>query len=161
MKREIYIYSILGILTCFLIYYQLNFKIDEEQRIASSIKKINGISQLTIDINCNVFIVEGEGEHILVEGPEKKINLIETSNQGGCVSITEHNKTFLASVFSFLNFEENDINIYITVKDLNNFDFSFIDDSKTIKYISGECIGLILLKGQKIMIESTLINSCV
>lgn len=161
MKREIYIYSILGILTCFLIFYQLNFITDEEQRTASSIKKINGISQLTIDVNCNVFLVEGAGEHILVEGPEKKIDWIETSNQGGCVKISESKKTFLASVFSFLNIEENDINIYITVKDLDNFDFSFIDDSKTIKYISGECIGLILLKGQKIMIESILINSCV
>lgn len=161
MKREIYIYSILGILTCFLIYYQLNYKIDEEQRIATSIKKINGINQLTIDVNCNVFLVEGEGEHILLEGPEEKIEGIETSNQGGCVNITEHNKTFLASLFRFLNIEENDINIYITVKELDNFDFSFIDDSKTIKYVSGECIGLILLKGQKIMIESILTNSCV
>jgi len=159
MKREIYIYSILGIITCFLIFYQFNFKIDEGEMITSSIKKIKGINQLTIDVSCNVFLVEGEGEHILVEGPAKKIDKIETSTQDGCVKITEHKKTFLAGIFSFLNIEENDINIYITVKELESFNFSFIDESKTVKYTSGECIGLILLKGQKIMIESMLINS--
>lgn len=161
MKREIYIYSILGLLTCFLIYYQLNFKTDEGEQVASNIKKINGINQLIIDVNCNVFLVEGEGGRILIEGPVKKIDKIKTFTQDGCVKITEYKKTFLAGIFSFLYVEENDINIYITVKDLDNYNFSYIDESKAIKYTSGECIGLILLKGQKIMIESILINSCV
>jgi len=159
MKREIYIYSILGIITCFLIFYQFSFQIDEEESIASSIKKISGINQLSIDIDCNIFFVEGEGEHILVEGPAKKLVRIETSIHDGSVNITEHKKTFLAGIFSFLNIEKNNINIYITVKDLDNFNLSFIDENKAIKYISGECIGLSLHKGQKIMIESTIINS--
>ena len=161
MKREIYIYSILGILTCFLIYIQLNFRTDEEQEIASSIRKINDIKQLIIDLNCNVYLMQGEGEHLLLEGPQKKISRIIASNQNGCVKISQHKKTFMAGVFNFLDFEENNINIYITVKDLSHFDFSFIEDSKTIKYVSGECIGLILSKGQTIMIESILVNSCV
>ena len=159
MKREIYIYSILGIITCFLIFYQFNFQLDEEESIASSIKEIKGIKQLSIDINCNVFFVEGEGEHILMEGPAKKLLRIETSIHDGFVNITEHKRTFLAGIFSFLNIEENNINIYITVNDLDSFNFSFIDESKSIKYTSGECIGLILQKGQKILIESILINS--
>ena len=159
MKREIYIYSILGIITCFLIFYQLNLQTDDGESIASNIKKIKGINQLSIDINCNVFFVEGEGEHILVEGPAKKIDRIETSIHDGYVYITEHKKTFLAGIFSFLNFEENNINIYITVNDLDDFNFSFIDESKSIKYTSGECIGLILQKGQKILIESIFKNS--
>ena len=161
MKREIYIYSILGLLTCFLIFYQLNFNIDEGEMIASNIKKINDINQLTVDVNCNVFLVKGDGEHILVEGPAKKIGRIVTSTRDGCVKVTEHKKTFLAGIFNFLHIEENDINIYITVKDLDSFNFSFIDENKTVKYTSGECIGIILLKGQKIIIESLLINSCV
>ncbi len=159
MKREIYIYSILGIITCFLIFYQFNLQIDEGESIASNIKKIQGINQLSIDINCNVFFVEGEGEYILVEGPAKKLGKIETLIQEGSVIVTEHKKTFLAGIFSFLNFEENNINIYITVKDLDKFNFSFIDEIIALKYISGECIGLSLNKGQKIMIESILINS--
>ncbi len=161
MKREIYIYSILGIITCFLIFYQFNFQIDEEESIASNIKKIKGINQLSIDIKCNVFFVEGEGEHILVEGPARKLLRIETNTHDGSVNITEHKKTLLAGIFSFLNIEENDINIYVTIKDLDNFNFSFIDENKAIKYISGECIGLSLNKGQKIMIESILVNSSV
>ena len=159
MKREIYIYSILGIITCFLIFYQVNFQVDEAESIASNIKKIKGINQLSIDINCNVFFVEGDGDHILVEGPAKKLKKIQTLIHKESVIVTEHKKTFLAGIFSFLNFEENNINIYITVKDLDNFDFSYIDETKTLKYISGECIGLSLHKGQKIMIESILINS--
>ena len=159
MKREIYIYSILGIITCFLIFYQFNFQLDEEESIASNIKKIKGINQLSIDINCNVFFVEGEGDHILVEGPAKKLLRIETSIHDGSVNITEHKKTFLAGIFSFFNIEENNINIYITVKDLDNFNLSFIDENKALKYISGECIGLSLNKGQKIRIKSILVNS--
>ena len=161
MKREIYIYSILGIITCFLIFYQFNFHVDEGETIASNIKKIKGINQLTIDINSNVFFVEGEGEHILVEGPAKKLERIETLIHNGSVIITEHKKTFLAGIFGFLSFEENDINIYITVKDLDSFNFSIIDERIPLKYTSSECIGLILKKGQKIMIESILINNSV
>jgi hypothetical protein len=127
--------------------------------MASSIKKIRGINQLSIDINCNVFFVEGKGEHILLEGPAKKLLRIETSVHDGSVYIYEHKKTFLAGIFSFLSIEKNNINIYIPVENLDNFNFSFIDKNKAIKYISGECIGLSLHKGQKIMIESVLINS--
>ena len=116
---------------------------------------------MTIDINCNVFFVEGEGEHILVEGPAKKLEKIETLIHEGSVIITEHKKTFLAGIFSFLNFEENNINIYITIKDLDSFNFSIIDERISLKYTSAECIGLILQKGQKIRLESILINNSV
>ena len=103
--------------------------------------------------------MEGDGEHILVEGPAKKLEKIETLIREGSVIVTEPKKTFLAGIFSFLNFEENNINIYITVKDLEKFSFSFIDEGKALKYVSGECIGLSLYRGQKIMIETILINS--
>jgi len=160
MKREIYIYSILGIFTCLLLYFQFNWS-DKELKSTSSIQELKGMNQLTIDFRCNVFLVEGEDEFILIEGPAKKIRQIETFTTYGCVKIRENKKTLLAGIFNLFIPEPNDINIYITVNDLNIFKLSYIDEESNIKFNSIDCLGLILMKGEKLMIESKQIKSCV
>jgi len=159
MKREIYIYSILGIFTCFLIYYQFNFSFDKTEEITSKIKQITDINHLLIDVNCNIFLIEGDGEHILVEGPDSKIQQIQAIDCDGCIRITKSKGTFLAGLFDIYNAKQNNINIYITINDLEDFKFSNIDENMNIKYISSECLGLILSRGQKLIIESKFINS--
>jgi hypothetical protein len=154
MKREIYIYSILGILTCFLIFYQFSNNHNETEESTSKIQSISELSQLCIDVNCNVFLVEGDGQHILMEGPVKKLKHIQAISNGSCIKITKSTSTFLAGVFRIFESKGNDINIYITLKDLDDIKFSHIDELSSVKFTSSDCMGLILSKGQKLIIES-------
>jgi hypothetical protein len=161
MKREIYIYSVLGVFTCLLIYYQFNFSFDKTEKITSKIKPMTDINQLLIDVNCNIFLMEGDGEYILVEGPDSKIQQIQAIDFDGCIRITENKGTFLAGLFGIFKAKQNDINIYITINDLEDIKFSNIGNKLNIKYISSDCLGLILSRGQKLIIESKFINSSV
>jgi hypothetical protein len=161
MKREIYIYSILGVFTCLLIFYQFNFKLNETGNISSKIKSITNIDQLLINVNCNIFIVEGEDQNILLEGPDRKIRQIQAVSMDDCISISREKETFPASILGIFNLEKNDINIYITINDFDNIRISTVDELNNIKYTSAECMGLILSRGQKLLIESKFIKSCV
>ena len=119
------------------------------------------INQLLIDVNCNIFLMEGDGEYILVEGPDRKIQQIQAIDCDGCIRITENKGTFLAGLIGIFKAQENDINIYITINDLEDIKFSNIGNKLNIKYISSNCLGLILYRGQKLIIESKFINSSV
>jgi len=154
MKREIYIYSILGVFTCFLIFYQFSKDNDEADENTSKIQAISELSQLCIDVDCNVFLVEGDAQHILMEGPGKKLKHIKAVDNEGCIKITKNTGTFLAGVFRIFKSKENDINIYITLKDLDDIKFSYIDELSSVRFTSKECMGLILSRGQKLIIES-------
>jgi len=161
MKREIFIYSVLGVFTCLLIFYQYKNNLNKTGEISSKIESLKNIHQLCINIKCNVFLVEGEGQNILVEAPGKELQKIQALTNNGCFSITRGKDPFLAVIFNIFNLEENDVNIYITIQDLDDIKLSYIDELKNIKYISGECLGLILSRGQKLVIESKFLNSCV
>jgi hypothetical protein len=161
MKREIYIFSVLGVFTCLLLLYQYNNNRDKPGHISSKIESLKNIHQLCINVKCNVFLVEGEEQNILVEGPGKELRHIQALSNNGCFSITRERDPFLAAIFNIFNIEKNNINIYITIKDLDNIKLSYIDELKNIRYISGECLGLILSRGQKLVIESKFLNSCV
>lgn len=160
MKREIYFYSLLGIVTAAIILFQMKVDLFERSQISSKIEPAQNIRQLRIETNCNVFLIKGEALHILIEGPVKKIQEIQAVGNNGVISIIKGKNTFLAGFFSFLNREENEVNIYINLPDFDDFRLSYIDETKNVKYKSGECIGLILYRGQKLMIEPTFIKSC-
>ena len=161
MKRGIYIYSILGIFTCLLIFYQLNYNLKNSTEKSSKVESIKNINQLSIHLNCNVFLVEGEEQHILVEGPGKTLQQIKTSTKDGCTVITREKAPFLKEVLNIFNWEKNSINIYVTLPNLDHVKLSDIDELKDIKFISNGCLGLIVSNGQKLVIESKFLNSCV
>jgi hypothetical protein len=161
MKREILIYSILGIFTCLLIFYQFKFSFNETDETSTEIKRIKNAHQVHIDLNCNIFIVEGEEQNILFEGPEKKIQQIQTISDKGCIRITQKRDALFASIFNILHLGTNDVIVYVTIDDLDRIRISNLDGNKNIKYTSAECLGLFLDKGQKLVIESKFVNNCI
>ena len=160
MKREIYIYLVLGVFTGFLLLYQFKISFNETPEFISKIEPIEDINQLSIDLDCNVFLVEGEDRHILVEGPGKVLNQIRSYTRDGCIRITRENVPVLSGIYRIFDLEENDINIYIILPDLNDIKLLDIDELNNIKFISSECLGLIISRGQKLVIESKFLNKC-
>jgi hypothetical protein len=153
MKREIYIYSILGVFTCFLIFYQFSHFQNDREENTSKIHANSDLSQLCIDVDCNVFLVEGDEQHILMEGPVNKLKHIQAIKNEDCIRITKNTSAFLAGIFNLFNSKKNDINIYITLKDLDDIKLSH-EDLSSVRFTSNECMGLILSKGQKLIIDS-------
>lgn len=160
MKRELYVYAMLGLLTTFLVFIQFWFPNALENSKESIFKPFDNLGQLLIEVESTVYLVEGEQNNIMVEGPENILKKITTHIEGGCISIKNSTNSLFSGLLGKLLTEGNHVNIYITLPDLSDFVVGENEPGSTIKYRSGDRIGLSLKKGEKIIIESKTIKGC-
>jgi hypothetical protein len=159
MKWEYQIYLGIGFLIFSLLFLQ-SYLINREKEPFSEVNSIESFNQVLVAIECNIFIMEGERQNILVEGPEGKMNNIETINNEGCITIRGKGKKLLSRVFHLLNAKKEKINIYIT---FNNLDEIYIDTSAEqpdVKYSTEDMIGLTLENGNTLILESKKMKNC-
>lgn len=154
MKRDIYLFSFLAIIILFLIIFQSERAKITSGVVASKISSMENVEQLLINLDCNIYIVEGEEQNILFEGPPKKISQVHTISRSGSIEIHKKGETLLAGVLEIFDLKKADLNVYITIYDLDQIRISNVDEIKNIKYTSSECLALNLSRGQQLIIKS-------
>lgn len=161
MKKELHLYLLVCSLILIASIFQSNVFKERKKKETSNVNTLDSFRQLLVEIDCNIFVIEGENQNILIEGSSELLNAIETVNNSGCITIHRKHKSFLKSVLALLSRKHNKINIYITVNNFDDFNILPVKSQLNIKYSSRDRIGLILDKGQKFLIESKEINKCV
>lgn len=160
MKWEIHLYSGFGLLIIMLLVIQAYFLRSEEPPY-SRVKSIDQFNQLQVDMECNIFLIEGDRQNILVEGPSEKIRDIETIYNEGCITIRENGKKLLSRFKDFIINKSQRINIYITVNDLDDFYLDSGNHSPEVKYSAQDIIGLTLKYGNTLVLASKKSKTCV
>jgi len=160
MKWEIQSYAGLSFLIIILLIYQSNLIRIENNEPISEVRNIDSFKQLLVDLECNIYLLEGETQNILVEGPSNKLKNIETIYNEGCFTIKENGGKLLSKFFSIINKNKNQINIYITINNLNNFLINPSDEQSIFRYIADDMIGLSLKYGNYLILESRKTKNC-
>ena len=160
MKREIYLYSILGFFTLSLIVIQFNLSTKEESSPTSKIENLTNVEQLMINVKSNIYLVEGEIPNILVEGPGKILKEIETIECDGCLTIKNQDISYLSMALNLFNSKKADINIYITLPDLELYNLTEELNDSNVKFTSVDRMGLYLPSGKKFILESKKLICC-
>lgn len=160
MKWELKLYACVGLLIIVLLLLQTNF-LRTGKEFYSEVNPINSFSQLMLDIECNVFLMEGEKQHILLEGPGNRIKNIETVSNEGCILIRENGKSLISRIMGLIEPEKDKVNIYITVNELDNINLETKDKQPEIKYTAEDIIGLTLRYGNVLTLETKEPQNCV
>ncbi|MBR9997717.1 MAG: DUF2807 domain-containing protein [Cyclobacteriaceae bacterium] len=160
MKWEFQLYAGFGLLIVLLLLLQTSI-LQLEKGSVSEVNAIDSFNQLMVDIECNVFLMKGEKQNILVEGPGNKIRNIETVNNGGCVTVKEKGKRLISRVMDFIKHRNDRVNIYITVNNLDDICIETNDEQPEVKYTAEDIIGLTLRNGNTLFLEPKGAKSCV
>lgn len=160
MKREIYLYSILGFFIFSLIVMQFRSSNTEDPFPTSKIEDLTNVDQLMIHVKSNIFLVEGEFSNILVEGPAKLLQKIETIECDGCLTIKNRDVGYLSMALNLFNSKKSKVNIYITLPDLDQYNLTEILSNANIKFSSADRMGLFLPNGKKFVLESENLFCC-
>lgn len=160
MKWELKLYAGLSFLIMVLLLLQTIFS-GRGKEFYSEVNPINSFSQLMLDIECNVFLMEGEKQHILLEGPGNRIKNIETVKNEGCIVVREKEKRLISRIRGLIGSENEKINIYITVDKLDNIKLEMKDRQPEIKYKAEDVIGLTLRNGNILTLETREPRNCV
>lgn len=160
MKWEFQLYSGFGLLIVILLVLQTYFPGVREPYF-SEVNTIDQFNQLLVDMECNVFLIEGEKQNILVEGPSEKIRSIETIYHEGCITIRENSKKMLSRMMDLFNKNPEHVNIYITVNNLRDFHIDANNQSPEVRYSAQDMIGMTLKYGNTLVLESKKSKSCV
>lgn len=160
MKWEFQLYTGFGFLIIILLGIQ-TYLLRVEEPPFSEINRIDSFNQLLVNIECNVFLLEGDNENILVEGPSDKIRNIETIYNEGSITIEENSQKILSRVMNLFSNNQEKINIYITVHDLDDFHIDANNQQPEVKYSAENIIGLTLKNGNTLILESKKTKICV
>ena len=160
MKREFFLYGLLGILTAALVLIQFRLPVSIMKTKEANLQSYRDLSQLLIEVESTIYLVEGDAEQIMVEGPENMLKKINTQIEGGCISIRNSSSTLISGMLNTLFNEENKISIYITLPSLENYVIGENNDPGYIKYQSSDRIGMSLKRGDKVIIESKNTKGC-
>lgn len=139
---------------------QFKSSTSEDTLVASKVENLSNVDQLMINIKSNIYIVKGEVQNILVEGPEKILQKIETVECDGCLTIKNREVGYLAMALNFFNSKKSEVNIYITLPDLNQYNLADILNNANIKFSSADRMGIFLPKGKKFILESKKLFCC-
>jgi 5S rRNA maturation endonuclease (ribonuclease M5) len=160
MKWEFQLYTGFGFLIVILLVIQ-TYLLHVEKPPYSQVSAANTFNQLLVDIECNVYLLEGEKQNILVEGPNDKIRNIETIYNEGCITIRENSNKMLSRMMNLINNNQEPINVYITVNNLDDFHIHMDNQSPEVKYSAEDIIGVTLKYGNSLILESKRTKSCV
>jgi hypothetical protein len=160
MKWELKLYASFGFLIILLLFLQTQY-FRTENKSYSDVNPINSFSHLMLDIECNVFLIKGEDQHILLEGPGSRIKNIITTNNRGCIVVRENGKGWISRLMSLIKSEKEKVNIYITLNNLNNIKIETRDKQPEVKYSAEDIIGLTLRYGNILTLEMKESQNCV
>ena len=90
--------------------------------IVSSIREVDNFSEVVADGNFNLFFTKGEKEAVTIEAEDNIISKIETKTDGEQLKV--YYKSSFPYIFGGMVFPTEDINVYITVKNLNEITVS-------------------------------------
>jgi hypothetical protein len=160
MKWEFQLYSGFGLLIILLLIFQV-YLFQSDEPPYSRVKTVDQFNQLLVEMECNVFLIEGDKQNILVEGPSEKIRKIETTYHEGRITIRESSNKLLSRVMSFFVKNPEKVNIYITLNNLDDFHIEARNHSPEVKYSAQDIIGLTLKYGNILVLESRKNKTCV
>ena len=158
MKWEFKLYFWFGLLIVILFILQAGiFRTDSR---SSEVNALKSFSQLMLDMECNVFLLEGESQHILVEGPGDRMKNIETTVEEGSITVKENGKRLISRILNIFEPDHERVNIYITINNLDNIKLDAGDDQPDVKYVSEDMIGLTLKNGNILILETKGSKKC-
>jgi hypothetical protein len=123
VKREGHIYLLIGLIIAGLLFFQYNPFNASAEKPVSEVRPLSGFSRMLLDVNCNIFFVEGDNPGIVYEGPEKLVRNLNIDVKEGCLIISNKHKN-LSNIFKGWLYpgQTELLNIYVVVKDINTID---------------------------------------
>jgi len=117
--------------------------------VETRVMELPDFQQIEIDVPYNVFLVEGEVNSIVVEGPQREIEQIFYELKDTLLNIQYKQKKWLRDGISKIINYQSDIYVYITVKDLSQINVTSSRAFSIKKKGNNDPIGWILQTGQK------------
>ncbi len=132
MKREGQLYIAIGLLAVALVFIQFNPFIQIKQPSLTQVKKIGEFRQLSVNLNCNVFLVQGDAQSIVYEGPSRIIKKIRIDIDHDRVTIHREKESWKGFLFGWLDKQQGkEVNIYVVVKDIHGIE---LDRNKNTRF---------------------------
>ena len=112
MKKELFYYSILILVIAGLLLSEtLVFSTKTEN--ASKVIQFDDFNKLDIDLACTLYVSIGDEQKIVIEGPEKYLDLLETKMDDGILKISCKKIGLLSHLFGPDATDEQSLNVYI------------------------------------------------
>jgi len=118
MKREASIFLIVILVVSGLLLFQF-YPILKKDPVQTRVLELPEFQQLEVDIPYNVFLVEGETNSLVVEGPEKAVSDIFYEFSDTILNINHKRNKWIREWLVWLGMYEMEINVYITAKDIS------------------------------------------
>ena len=118
MKREASIFLIVVLVVFGLLLYQF-YPIMKKGPIQTKVLELPEFQELEVDIPYNVFLVEGEMNSLVVEGPEKAVSNIFYEFNDTILNISYKRSKWIREWLALVGMFEMEINVYITAKDIS------------------------------------------
>ena len=117
--------------------------------VETRVMELPDFQQIEIDVPYNVFLVEGEVNSIVVEGPQREIEQIFYELKDTLLNIQYKQKKWLRDGISKIINYQSDINVYVTVKDLSQINVTSSRAFSIKKKGNNDPIGWIIQTGRK------------
>ena len=117
--------------------------------VETRVMELPDFQQMEIDIPYNVFLVEGEVNSIVMEGPGKEIEQIFFEVKDTLLNIRHKHKKWLRDGMSRIVNYRSDINVYVTVKDLSQINVTSSKAFSIKKKGDDDLVGWIIRKTRK------------
>lgn len=118
MKREASIFFIVILFIFGLLLFQFYPMIDMGP-VKTRVMELPDFQQLDVDIPYNVFLVEGEMNTLVVEGPENTVSSIFYEFNDTVLNINHKPSRWVQGWLNWILRNRKEINVYITAKDLS------------------------------------------
>lgn len=118
MSKEARLFFLIILFITILIFIQFN-PIASRKSVQTKVLKLPEINQMDINIPYNVYLVEGETNSMVIEGPEDLIEKISVVMDDTTLNIHRKGNQWLEDLIHIIWVPESKINVYVTVKDLS------------------------------------------
>ncbi|MFC2126335.1 GIN domain-containing protein, partial [Bacteroidota bacterium] len=149
MKRETRLFSLIILSISVLLLLQFR-PIIKKDPVETRVMELPDFQRLEIDVPYNVFLVEGEVNSIVVEGPGKEIEQIFYEMKDTLLNIQYRQNQWLKDWITQVINYQSDINVYVTVKDLSQINVTSSKAFSIKKKVDGDPIGWIIKTTQKV-----------
>ncbi len=149
MKRETRLFLLITLSVSVLLLMQFKPTINKGP-IQTKVMELPDFRQMEIDVPYNVFLVEGEVNSMVVEGPVKEIGRIFFEMKDTVLNIQHRQNQWLQDWFANLINLRGEINVYVTVKDLSQINITSSKAFSIHKKSKGDPIGWIINTTRKV-----------
>lgn len=123
MKREGQLYLLIGLIVAALVFFQFNPLAKRSEKFVTEVKKVGEFNHLSVNVNCNIFFVEGEEQGIVYEGPASMVKKIRIDIQKGCISINQTGFALNDFLFGWIYPKAGEqLNVYVVIRDINSLE---------------------------------------